>query len=77
MRVEPIGGTLGADIHDVDLTNLDDRTFAAVHQAWLDHLVVFFRGQQLDPAAHAAFARRFGELEIHPLTEKPTTPIPK
>ena len=70
MRVEPIGGTLGAIIHDVDLTDLDDRTFGAVYAAWLDHLVVFFRGQQLDPAAHVAFARRFGELEVHPLTEK-------
>ena len=30
MRVEPIGGTLGAIIHDVDLTDLDDRTFDPV-----------------------------------------------
>src|SRR5262249_44803324 len=70
MRVEPVGGTLGAVIHEVDLRALDDRTFDAIYETWLEHLVVFVRGQALDPAAHAEFARRFGELEIHPLTEK-------
>jgi taurine dioxygenase len=70
MHFEPLAGHLGAVIDDVDLTALDDRTFDAIRKAWLDHLVVFFRGQILDPAAHAAFARRFGELEVHPLTEK-------
>ena len=70
MHIEPIAGHLGAIIYDVDLTDLDNNTFDVIHKAWLDHLVVFFRGQHLDPAAHAAFARRFGDLEIHPLTEK-------
>jgi taurine dioxygenase len=70
MEIEPLGGTLGAVVHGVDLRRLDDPTFAALHAAWLEHLVLFFRDQELDPAAHAAFARRFGELELHPYTEK-------
>jgi taurine dioxygenase len=70
MEIEPIGGALGAAVHGVDLRDLDDEAFAALHRAWLEHLVLFFRDQHLDPAAHAAFARRFGELELHPYTEK-------
>ena len=70
MKIERFGGTLGAVVHDIDLRDLDDDTFAAVHQAWLEHLVLVFPGQHLDPASHAAFARRFGELELHPYTEK-------
>lgn len=70
MRIEPLAGSLGAVIHDVDLASIDDTTFESIHKAWLDHLVIFFRDQHLDPAAHAAFARRFGELEIHPFAEK-------
>lgn len=70
MKLELLGGTLGAVVHDIDLRDLDDRAFAAVHEAWLEHLVLVFPGQHLDPASHAGFARRFGELELHPYTEK-------
>jgi taurine dioxygenase len=70
MKIERFGGTLGAVVHDIDLRDLDDATFAALHEAWLEHLILVFPGQHLDPASHAAFARRFGELELHPYTEK-------
>src|SRR5262245_24308049 len=32
MRVEPVGGTLGAVIHEVDLRALDDQTFDAIYE---------------------------------------------
>ena len=70
MEIELLGGSLGAVVHGVDLRALDAPSFAAIHAAWLEHQVLFFRDQDLDPASHAAFARRFGELELHPLTEK-------
>jgi len=37
-----------------------------LRQALHDYKVIFFRDQPLDPEQHVAFARRFGELEVHP-----------
>jgi taurine dioxygenase len=54
-------GALGAEITGIDIsTGLDDGTIAAIRRAWLDHLVIFFRGQTLTPERFLAFARRFG-----------------
>ena len=66
IEVEPLTPTIGATVHGVDLANLDDETFREVHDAWMQHLVVFFRDQDLTPEAHLAFGRRFGPLHIHP-----------
>jgi taurine dioxygenase len=48
------------------LGELDDPTVAAIRRAWLDHLVIFFRDQQLTPAQLLAFARRIGEPIEYP-----------
>ena len=65
--VHPVAGALGAEISGVDLSRpLPDATVAALRQAWLDHLVLFFRDQDLSPAAFLAFARRFGEPIEYP-----------
>jgi taurine dioxygenase len=37
----------------------------------MDHLVVFFRDQEMTPEQHKAFGRRFGELHIHPAAPAP------
>lgn len=66
IEVQPIAGALGAEIHGVDLRCLDDESFAAIHEAFLEHLVVFFRDQELPPEQHKALSRRFGEIYIHP-----------
>ena len=43
LDVWPIAGALGAEIRGVDLSGpLDDEAFAAIHDAFLDHLVLFF-----------------------------------
>ena len=61
MQIRPIAGALGAEITGVDLANgLDDSTIRAIRQALLDHLVIFFRDQDLVPAAFRAFTSRFG-----------------
>jgi len=65
--VRPLAGNIGAEIEGVDLGRpLDDATFAGVHQALLDHLVIFFREQAITPPDQAAFGRRFGRLHVHP-----------
>ena len=68
--VRPVSGALGAEILGIDVARpLDNETVSELHDAWLDHLVLFFHDQHLTPDRHKDFARRFGELHIHPLTE--------
>jgi taurine dioxygenase len=68
--VRPVAGALGAELAGVDLAKpLDDATVAAIRQAWLDHLVIFFRDQDLSPAQFLAFARRFGEPIEYPFVK--------
>ena len=67
IEVRPIAGTIGAELHGVDIsTDLPDATIAEIRQALLDHCVIFFRDQKLDVPQQKAFARRFGDLFIHP-----------
>ncbi len=60
---------LGAEIPGVDLKNISDRDFAAIHRAWLEHLVVLFRSQQLTDEDLIRFSRRFGDLDWAPIQE--------
>ena len=65
--VAPIAGALGAEIAGVDLSRpLPEEVIVEIRQAWLDHLVIFFRAQTLTPAQQLAFARRFGEPMEYP-----------
>jgi taurine dioxygenase len=66
IEVRPIAGALGAEIGGVNLSALDDETFGEIKAAWFEHLVVFFRGQDITPGQQIAFARRFGEIHHHP-----------
>ncbi|MFB8775955.1 TauD/TfdA dioxygenase family protein [Streptomyces broussonetiae] len=62
VEVRPVAGHIGAEVTGLDLAaGLDDAQVAAVRAAVLRWKVVFFRGQNLDHAAHVRFARRFGE----------------
>ena len=70
LRVQRIAGACGAEIQGVDLsTELDDETVAAIRRALLEHLVVFFRDQNLTPAQFLAFSRRFGEPVEYPFVK--------
>ena len=67
IEVRPIAGTIGAEIHGVDISkDLDKETVADIRQALLDHCVIFFRDQTIDIPQHKAFAKKFGEIFIHP-----------
>ena len=68
-RVVPTGAALGARIEGVDVRGLDADAFAVIHQAWLDHQVLLFRGQSLTDADLLAFSRRFGDLDEAPIQE--------
>ncbi len=67
IEVQPVAGALGAEIRGVNVAAaLDDAVIAEIRQAFLDHLVIFFRDQKLTPHEQLAFARRFGEPMEYP-----------
>ncbi len=59
--------TVGAELHGIDLcSELPDEVIRDIAAALADYKVLFFRDQPLTADQHVAFARRFGELEVHP-----------
>lgn len=67
--VRPVTPRIGAEIDGIDLSaELSDDVIAEIRQALLTYKVIFFRDQDLTHAQHIAFGRRFGELEIHPVS---------
>ena len=66
-EIEPIGPTLGAEIHGLDLRQqIDQETASSLQDALIEHKVIFAREQHISPAQQVAFGRLFGELEKHP-----------
>ncbi|MDP1738712.1 MAG: TauD/TfdA family dioxygenase [Caulobacter sp.] len=76
LTILPMTPTIGAEIEGIDLTRpLTSATVSALRQALLDWKVLFFRGQDITTEQHLAFARCFGELEVHPFApQKPGFP---
>lgn len=65
--VRPLTPTIGAEVGNVDLSQpLDAITFRAIHDALTDHLVIFFRDQDISVEAQKALGALFGELVVHP-----------
>ena len=70
IETRPLAGALGAIIEGIDLSqDLDNAQASDLHQALLDHCVIFFRDQRLTPERHLALGRRFGTLNIHEFVE--------
>ena len=63
MKVTKIGDALGAEISGVDLSSPLGDVFGAIRAAWLEHLVLRFRGQSLSDPQLKAFSALFGELD--------------
>jgi alpha-ketoglutarate-dependent taurine dioxygenase len=64
---EMAGATIGAHITGIDLTGeLSDDAIAEIRQALSDYKVLFLADQPVSSEQHVAFARRFGDLEVHP-----------
>ena len=67
IRISQTVGPVGAEVSGVDLSQpLSDTARDEIHRAWLAHHVLFFREQNLTPAAQASFAANFGELDVYP-----------
>ena len=69
MHVERLTCSIGAEISGVNLgdASRDEGLFAELRELLLKHKVLFLRDQEMSRADHVAFARRFGELEDHPV----------
>ncbi|WP_145693483.1 TauD/TfdA dioxygenase family protein [Rhodococcus rhodochrous] len=69
MDARPLTGSIGAELHGVDLAEVarDDERFAELKALLLEHKVLFFRNQEMSRAEHVALAERFGSLEDHPV----------
>ena len=65
-----IAGALGAELQGVDLSKpLSRDDFAEIKRLWLEHLVIFFREQQLSEEQYMVFARQFGEPVEYPMVK--------
>lgn len=68
IHVEKMTTPLGAEISGVDLTRpLSDSVRDEIQQALNEHLVVFFRNQDVTVDDHTRFALSFGEIYTHPI----------
>lgn len=68
--VKPLSQALGAEIIGVDLgQTIDDRLFSAIYEAFLHYQVLLFRDQDIPPAKQVAFARHFGEVQVHVMNQ--------
>ncbi len=77
IEIRPLSPLIGAEIAGVDLRDRqDDATIAEIRAALVEHRVIFFRDQDISVEQHKDFARRFGDLEIHPATS-PDQPNPE
>ena len=68
LRLRPLTPRLGAEILNLRAATVNDpqsTLFRAVYRAFLDYQLLLFRDQQLEPGAQVAFARCFGEVQIH------------
>ncbi|MDA1310522.1 MAG: TauD/TfdA family dioxygenase, partial [Proteobacteria bacterium] len=72
IQVNPVSPIIGAEIEGVDLSKpLGNQSFREIHDALMDHQVIFFRDQEMTLDEHKALGRQFGALHIHPTAPKP------
>lgn len=69
IEVQRIAGSLGAEIHNVDLRDLDDTTTKDIRKALLEHKVIFFRNQDLSPEEFLLFSSHFGKPVEYPFVK--------
>jgi taurine dioxygenase len=67
LDVVPLTKYIGAELRGIDLRERpDEATLKAIYQAWLDHLVIVFPGQQLSQEDLVRVTGYFGEIgELH------------
>jgi alpha-ketoglutarate-dependent taurine dioxygenase len=76
-ELRPLDGGLGAEFVGLQVAAIDDASFPLVHAAFLKHQLLLFRDQDLPPARQVAFARRFGEVQVHVMNQYHASAYPE
>lgn len=64
--LRPLSSALGMEVTGIDLrAPQPDQVIDALRNAWHEHVILLFRGQDLTHDQHIAFSRRFGALDSH------------
>jgi taurine dioxygenase len=66
IEVHPLDAALGAEVRCGDLRQVSAEQFSEIRRAWLDHLLLIFRGQSLSGDELLALGARFGKLDDTP-----------
>ncbi len=66
LYLEDLSPTIGTVVHGIDMARASDQEIETLYALLLTRKVIFFRDQHCSETEHIGFARRFGELEIHP-----------
>lgn len=66
IQINPVTPLIGAEVNGINLATVSESDVDVIKQAFLDHLVLFFRDQDLSVQEHIAFGKQFGELHLHP-----------
>ena len=75
--IVPLSDPLGAEVRGLDLSRpLSREEFDVVRKAWLTHIVLLFREQQLSDADLVQFSRRFGVLDVAPMSDIGISSVP-
>jgi taurine dioxygenase len=70
LTVRRLSGAIGAEVRGIDLSgDLPPARIARLREIWLEHGVIFFRGQDLPPREFLRLARRFGEAVEYPFVK--------
>src|SRR3954469_23840634 len=73
LSVHRIAGSLGAEIHDVDIhpDSLAENPgiVKEIREAFLEHQVVFFRDKRLSPKDYLTFTSNFGKPVEYPFVK--------
>lgn len=71
IKIDRVSGAVGAEIHGVDLRNLEGQEAAVktIRQALLDNGVVFFRKQELTPSQYLEASKKFGNPVEYPFVK--------
>ena len=70
LQMRPLTPGLGVEILGVDIgRGIDDALFASIYDAFLAHQIIVFRDQDIPPGRQVEFGSRFGELQVHVMSQ--------
>lgn len=69
LSIKRIAGSLGAEVHDIDLKRLEGEVVKTLRAALLSHKVLVIRGQALTSTQLLDFAKRVGRPTTYPFLD--------